>query len=82
MNWTRAKRQSTERARDLASSVLPTPGKVLDDDVPAGEQGHDAGADDLFLAQDDGGDVGRDAIGAPRDLLHLFVLEDGVAVSP
>ena len=35
-------------------------GEVLDDDVAAGQQRHDAGADDLFLAQDHRADAGGD----------------------
>ena len=79
VNWTRANRQSMDRASDLASSVLPDAREVLDDDVAAGQQGHDAGPDDLFLAQDDRGDVRRDTVGAPGYLLQLAVLRRGAA---
>ncbi len=49
--------------------------EVLDDDVAPGQQGHDARADDLFLAQDDRADRGGDMCGAPRDFHHLLVLQ-------
>ena len=45
---------------------LADAGEVLDDDVPAGQEGDDAGADDLLLAEDDRADAGRDLRGALR----------------
>ena len=61
VNWMRRTEQSMLRASDLASIVLPTPGHVLDEQVPLGEQHHQRQADDVGLALDDALDVGRDA---------------------
>ena len=51
VNWTRRTVQSMERARALLSIVLPTPGHVLDEQVPLGEQHHERGPDDVGLAR-------------------------------
>ena len=60
----------------LGEKGLADTGKVLDDDMAAGQERDHAGADDLLLAQDDGADAGGDASGPAGDLLHLVVLED------
>ena len=60
----------------LGKEGLAYSGEVLDDDVAAGQQGHDAGADDLLLAEDDRRDGGRDLPGALGHLHHLLVLKD------
>ena len=62
VNWSRRNEQSMLAARARASRVLPTPGHVLDQDVPLGQQGHDGQLDDLGLAQDDRPDVLQQAI--------------------
>ena len=54
VNWTRRTEQSIDRASALASIVLPTPGHVLDEQVPLGEQHGDGEPDRLALALDDG----------------------------
>ena len=79
MNCTRAKPAGDGAGEGLGEQRLADAREVLDDEVAAGQQGHDAGSDHLVLAEDHRGDVGFDALGAPRDLAHLLVLEGGAA---
>ena len=76
MNWTRAKLAVDGPGQRLGEEGLAHAGEVLHDDVPAGQQGHHAGADDLFLAQDHRPDGTGDLAGAVGDLHHLLVLKD------
>jgi hypothetical protein len=49
-----ARKATAHGARQrLREQRLPHARVVLDDEVPAGQQGDDAGLDDLFLAEDD-----------------------------
>ena len=51
MNWIRRNEQSILAARARARSVLPTPGHVLDQDVPLGQKRDHGELDDFGLAQ-------------------------------
>ena len=73
MNWIRRNEQSMLAARARASSVLPTPGHVLDQDVPLGQQRDHGQLDDLGLAQDDRADV----LQQPVQQRHQFVSRPG-----
>jgi len=76
-----ARKAATHGARQrLREQRLPCAWVVFDDQVPAGQQGEDSGLNDVFLAEDDCGDVGRDAAGAASGLPHRLVPKDGVAV--
>ena len=60
MNWIRRTLASIEAASALARVVLPTPGHVLDQQVPLGEQHDQRQPDDVVLALDHAADVRRD----------------------
>ena len=70
VNWIRRKEQPRLRAIALASTVLPVPGHVLDEQVSATEEGHEGQADFVMLADDDAFDVGQDAVAGFLDLGH------------
>ena len=60
MNWMRRKLQPRLRAIALASTVLPVPGHVLDQQVAPAQEGDQGEADLVVLADDDALDVGQD----------------------
>ena len=70
MNWMRRKVQPRLRAIALASTVLPVPGHVLDQEVAAAQQRDEREADLVVLADDDALDVGEDLVAGLLDLRH------------
>ncbi len=61
----------------LGEKGLADAGVVLDDHVPAGEQGDHAGLDHVVLAEDHRADVGGHLAGAPGERRSLVRLEGG-----
>ena len=68
VNWMRDTEQSTLRASARASIVLPTPGHVLDEQVPLGEQDGQRDLDGLALAVDHRLDRGHDRPAVEQEL--------------
>ena len=68
MNWIRRNEQPRLRAIAFASTVLPVPGHVLDEQVAAAQQRHQGEADFVVLADDDALDVGEDLVAGLLDL--------------
>ena len=63
--------RAAEAARDgLRQHGLAGPGHVLDQDVPAAQQGDEREADLVVLADDDALDVGNDPLAGFLDLRH------------
>ena len=65
MNWSREKRQSSERASALASIVFPTPGKSSMISVPLGDEAEDDQAQRLVGRVDDPAEVLDDRLDQP-----------------
>ena len=70
MNWIRRNEQPRLRAMALASTVLPVPGHVLDQQVAATQQRHEGEPHLVMLADDHALDVGEDLVPGLLDLRH------------
>ena len=70
MNWIRRNVQPRLRAIALARTVLPVPGHVLDEEVPAAQEGDQGEPDLQVLADDDAFDVGEDPVASLLDVVH------------
>ena len=82
VNWIRRNEQSIDRAMAFASMVLPTPGHVLDQEVPLGHQGDEGQTDLAVLAPHDPLDVRLDLVEARGEPLPILLLSNLQRVPP